>query len=626
VAGLLVNVRPDGLRPEGIPEGTSSAFEVLGGGSRTRSEAIGESTVAHDRSGRWTVVFDGSLFDRTSLTRSMDDYGRQPRTKDAELVAEAVGAWGVEAALLRISWDGNLVAWDRLTGEVFASRDRFGTRPLYYAHTSRGGLVLADALRAFPRFGFAEPDRAALLFSTYLLETTPRTFLLGVSATQPGTIIRFRAGRRPLVTRWWRTIDHVERIGSDRAIVEEGLRERVLDAVRRRIPPSGAFATSLSGGLDSSVIAAVVDLVLRERGQDPRRQVLHHQSFAGSPQDESRFARSVADYLGLPLVDTAITPREEIHHLHASVLDFEGDHYMPLTVWCHFRRIARTDLGFSFEGLGADSLFAGAVNVEREIRQAALRQGRLLRWAQHVREAPFREALKGDLMATLGPNVIAAAARRARSRHGVVGGCLRALTRSRRTARLPAGLLEEVEEVEWALAEREADVAREADGLDPINRNLYRRLHLSSTPADSRNFWRLASAHGVVPLNPFLDPRVVTFAFGVPGHMKLAEGWTKLILRQAFAPLLPDDIVWRRDKLGFTAPMIEWTSVALREVMVAAAREGLRLPDGESERVAHAIVRADRADDITALRRLWPSVQRSILLSGFHGDIQQRNT
>jgi asparagine synthetase B (glutamine-hydrolysing) len=145
---------------------------------------------------------------------------------------------------------------------------------------------------------------------------------------------------------------------------------------------------------------------------------------------------------------------------------------------------------------------------------------------------------------------------------------------------------------------------------------LYQKFHL--WPADVPNFQRIAASHGVVLLNPVMDWRVAVTAFELPDSAKLGDGWTKRILRDAFAPLLPEAVVRRRDKLGFTAPMLDWTARGLRTVMVQAARDGLVSSSGGPDlALSEAILAADVRDDVLALRRSWPLVQRSMLVTRF---------
>ena len=546
-------------------------------------ETVSAPTFGQDPTGRWHVGFLGLRFGASETARP-----------DCIDIAAAVARLGIDAAQLGLNGDWNLIAWDEVEQVLIISRDRFGTRELFHVDLPGGAVAVADSLRTLIALGIDEPDVAALHFSSYLLRTTTRTAIRGVASVPPGCSVRFFPGSQHRTSRWWRTVDHVETM-SDHGSDSDALRELLLDAVAIRIPESGPVATSLSGGLDSSAVAALVDAVLRDRGDDRERQRLHHQGFAGSPQDETGWARQVAQHLGLEFIDTSVRIEDVTRLLPDSIRDFEGDHYLPVALWSHFRAVGQAS-SVSFEGLAADSLYAGSSKIPVGLRRDALRRGRLLRWSSFVsddRASVFAE----DLRSVFGPEALRNALRPA----------LRAV-RARR------GLSEGIAEVESLIAERRREVELESRELAPINRALYLSTHMTSLPTEIRNFWRVATAHRVTLLNPFLDWRVVTSAFAMTESAKIGDGWSKRILRDVAAPFLPSEVVWRRDKMGFTAPMLEWTAAALRSVMVDAA--GGASSRWITEGLAARIIRAEAADDVRELRRLWPLVQRELWIGG----------
>jgi asparagine synthase (glutamine-hydrolysing) len=621
-------VSPDRLTAVFRAEGsTRSDVDRQVGTGLLQAVAIGAgATFAAESSDRWWIAFDGAAHNRDELRRELRAVGRRPGPGDASLVAEAFGQWGPVGALSRINGEWGIVAWDDATRELVLCRDRFGSSSLFYAVTGAGTVVVGDTLRLFPAAGFEDLDRATFLYSNYLWETTSHTPLKGVRSVPPGTLVRIGAGCAPQVLRWWRTIDHIGPRLSSSASTTGALRELVLESVRVRLPQTESFATSVSGGLDSSVIAVAIDRVLREQGDDPGRQNLHHQSYVGSPQDELRYAQAVADRLGLPLFDTGVDASTIVQHLTRAILAFEGDHFMPLSVWWHFHQIHDRGFQQSFEGLMADSLFAGTNKARDELRRAALFRGRFLRWGalasepvgdgSAVRVRGLGHRLGDDLRDGLSRHSLSQFMRRQRYRNGAAGWLIGPLADlSRRTSR-DSSLRDEVEALESAISEREAEIAEESVDLPPLDRILYRYAHMNAFPPDARNFRRLATDHDVSLVCPFMDPRLVTFAYTLPEESKIGGGWSKRVLRDAFADVLPSEVVWRRRKLGFTAPMLAWTAEVLAQVMIERVTSELWSSDGDRSVVARRVLDAGASGDILSLRRLWPQVQQEMLVKG----------
>jgi asparagine synthase (glutamine-hydrolysing) len=100
-----------------------------------------------------------------------------------------------------------------------------------------------------------------------------------------------------------------------------------------------------------------------------------------------------------------------------------------------------------------------------------------------------------------------------------------------------------------------------------LNRSLYRSFHATVLPAILRNFDRMSMAHGVEVRMPFMDWRLVTFAFSLPAESKIGGGFTKRVLRHALRDVLPPAIRDRKDKIGFNAPMVDWFRGPMREWM-----------------------------------------------------------
>jgi asparagine synthase (glutamine-hydrolysing) len=105
-------------------------------------------------------------------------------------------------------------------------------------------------------------------------------------------------------------------------------------------------------------------------------------------------------------------------------------------------------------------------------------------------------------------------------------------------------------------------------GLDAMTRQLYRSTHETVLPTLLRNYDRYSMASGVEIRMPFLDDRLVTFAFALPWTSKLRNGYSKAIIRDAVAPFVPRDIAYRKTKIGFNSPVVDWMKGPMREFLL----------------------------------------------------------
>ena len=103
------------------------------------------------------------------------------------------------------------------------------------------------------------------------------------------------------------------------------------------------------------------------------------------------------------------------------------------------------------------------------------------------------------------------------------------------------------------------------DEMDYLNRVLYDDTHCSILPTLLRNYDRYSMANGVEIRMPFMDHRIVELAFSIGWNSKVRNGWTKAIVRDAMAPFLPERVAYRKDKIGFNTPILEWISGDLKE-------------------------------------------------------------
>ncbi len=211
--------------------------------------------------GRYTLVFNGAIYNHLELRPELESTGWAFRTRcDTEVLLAALATWGAKA-LPRLRGMFAFALWDGFENSLFAARDPFGIKPLYFA-ISEGRLVLASEVTALLRSGACTEDLDISSVADYLAwfaVPAPSTIYKGISSLQPGESLRFRAGKLEIGEYWsFRSISDGNAECRSRSQFVEGLREKLEDSIAAHVladVPVGAF---LSGGLDSAVIAGLM--------------------------------------------------------------------------------------------------------------------------------------------------------------------------------------------------------------------------------------------------------------------------------------------------------------------------------------------------------------------------------
>jgi asparagine synthase (glutamine-hydrolysing) len=478
------------------------------------------------------LVFNGEIYNYVELREELRGAGHDFVTEgDGEVLLHAWAQWG-EGALDRLNGMFALALWDDAHGRLTLATDPFAEKPLFHVRTAAGLAFASDvrALRALdPALG--APDQTALgdFVAIGAMPALPATFFGSVSRLPGAHLATWQDGDLR-VRRYWDPRRVAVPHSVDDAAAE--LRRRMTESVRLRLRSDVAVGTSLSGGVDSAVIAALVGDLAPEGARHAFTA-----TFAGFERDEWGYAQEIAEAARVQR-HHAVRPAgaELLDDLTLLVRDQE-EPFPGTSIYAQWRvmRAAReAGVTVMLDGQGADELFAGYPMV-------------------------FGEAL-----AASGPRAVARALRRApRSTAAELATALgtaygpRALARWHRRRALASpyaagGLVE-------AAAAR-ADPPPEiwpADG-DLLRRQLLRQAFRTVLPDLLRFADRDSMAHSVEVRLPFLDRAVAEFAWSLPPRLLHADGVSKALLRHAFRGTVPDAVLDRRDKVGYETPQARW--------------------------------------------------------------------
>lgn len=502
------------------------------------------------------VVTNGEIYNYREIKRELERAGHSFRTNsDTEVVAHAYDRWGLNF-LDRLDGMFALALFDSASKRLVLARDRFGEKPLYYTIVN-GLLIFASELTSL----LAHPETPRELdpraLSTYLaLEYVPAPgcIMAGVAKLEPGTALVLDAGHARTIRYWQLEAGRAETPQPYREAVDK-LKNLLDAAVRSRLVSDVPLGVFLSGGLDSSAVAAIA-----ARHGTPATFTI---GFEESSFDERSFASSVADRIGSVHHELVLDGDQmpDLVPKLGEILDEPlGDaSVVPTTLLSQF---ARRTVTVALGGDGGDELFAGypmhqAHRVAPIIRGLPSPALRLL--AGGVRRLPVSHAnfsfgfkastfLRGagvppplnhalwmssfaplEQESLLTPDVWAASGR------GMAAF--------------------EPLEIAWRLSEGAApgSRARHLDALTYLPGDILTKVDRASMSAS------------LEVRAPFLSPEVAEFAFSLPDryHMRGVRG--KRLLRDAVDDLLPNDVLGRPKK-GFGIPVGRWLNGSLREL------------------------------------------------------------
>ena len=517
-------------------------------------------------SGRYVIVFNGEVYNFAELRSELEIVGQKFRGhSDTEIMLAAFEEWGIEKAVPRFVGMFAFALWDRHTRTLTLGRDRLGEKPLYYGWQGETLLFGSElkALRAHPAF-MAEVDRNALaLLLRHNYIPAPYSIYQGISKLLPGCLLTVSLSQRnPRIAPYWSGKQAIEAgvthpfEGSESTAVS-ALEALLKDAVGQQMVadvPLGAF---LSGGVDSSTVVALM------QAQSSRPVKTFTIGFHEEGYDEAPHAKSVARHLGTEHTELYVMPKEAmsvIPRLPALYDEpFSDSSQIPTFL---VSELARRHVTVSLSGDGGDELFGGynryfwATNIWRRVG-----------WAPQ----PMRSALAGALMA-LPPSAW----------NGVFMSLSRFLPVGWRYAN-PGDKLHKLAEVLAVRTPEEiylglvshwkqptevvrgshepptvlTDPARWADLPDFEQRMMYLD-QMTYLPDDIlTKVDRAAMGVSLETRVPFLDHRVVEFAWSLPLSMKIRHGQGKWLLRQVLYRHVPKELM-ERPKMGFGVPIDMW--------------------------------------------------------------------
>lgn len=487
---------------------------------------------------RYTIIHNGEIYNYRELKQILAAKGyRFFSQSDTEVILAAYDLWK-EECLQHFNGMFAFAIWDEQQQKLFAARDRFGEKPFYYVHTTEG-LWFASEIKALFQAGFEKEYNGNLLLqyiSTGFVQDAMdpgATFFNNIKKLPARHYLEFSpASGECKVTPYFDIDKSYKYIDAGEAIYQ--FRNRFFQSVEIRLRSDVPVGTSLSGGIDSSSVVAAIHH-LKQTGNV---QKAFTASFPGFEKDEMKYASMVALKFGM-LQHFQVYPNEA--EMLLSLDTFLSHHDEPVSsssVYAQYRlyEIAgQHGVKVMLDGQGADEVLAG--------------YAKYIPWYLQELYSERSPQLSKELEA-FGPSITFSLKNKLAARFP----SLAAIRLEKKAIKKQTQLFFNKDFVE----ENRNKASIYKPVVRTLNDILYFDVFGGGLEELLRNADRNAMAHGIEVRLPFLDHELVQFIFSLSSSFKMHNGYTKYILREAMKDMLPKEIAWRKDKVGFEPPQQQW--------------------------------------------------------------------
>jgi asparagine synthase (glutamine-hydrolysing) len=566
----------------------------------------------HSADGRFVISYNGEVYSHLPIRAEIEATGHQFRGhSDTEVMLESFARYGIRATTERLIGMFAIAVWDRRERTLTLIRDRLGIKPIYWAKI--GGLFMfgseLKALRQHPGWTPRIKREAIASFMRHNYVPAPHTIYQDVYKLEPGTILTLTAGREPQLDKFWDArqvaVDGIRNpLDGDDATLIDCLEALLVDAVGKRMMadvPLGAF---LSGGIDSSTVAAL----MKAANAGPVKTFSI--GFEQAEFNEAPHAAAIARHLGTDHTELTVTSREALAVVPKLAEMFDEPFADSSQIPTHLvSAMTRKHVTVALSGDGGDELFSGynryqltqrswrvlslVPELAREVFAAGLTSLSPVRWNAVFGTLPrtLHRPQPGDKIHKLASVL----------RLNDADELYRRLVSHWEPSQITPGISES-RGMLW-------DKSVRTDFPDLLDRMQF--LDLATYLPDDilTKVDRASMAVALEARVPLLDHRVVELAWRLPHSVKIRGGVSKWLLRQVLYRHVPKALV-ERPKMGFGVPLGEWLRGPLREWAENLLSEK-RL--GESDFFDVAVIRRHWTEHLSGQRN-WQYLVWDVLM------------
>ena len=515
--------------------------------------------------GNFWIVFNGEIYNYLELKKELSSLGCEFRTEsDTEVILAAFRRWGRQC-LSKFNGMFSFCIYDKRQNRLFIARDRFGIKPLYFWN-SPGTFCVASEIKQFTCIpGFTPTANREKLFhfiNSSDFDYDRETLWKDVFEIEPGHFAELNLGSwkpgTPFKTEKWYELDFGKTIdiSFEDAVCE--FRNLLKDSIRLRLRADVPVGFLLSGGLDSSSLVGLSTQIPREANATLKT---FSSCYENSPVDERKFINEMLDFSKASSSLHFPKPQEVPENLDRIIWhnDIPVRHGSPVPHWLLYKHI-REDNDFRkviIEGQGGDEILGGYIDFCWSFIFELLMEGRIPSFSREF--SSFRAKDKFSLKIftrkfgrMMFPGAISYPANPAIVPENLIGN-----------AKIPA-----------------IPIRREQPSVKEMHRARMRILRYILHNVD-----RNSMSHSRETRVPFLDYRLAEFCISLPSQYKLSSGTTKRVLRSAVSGVVPEKIINRGDKQGYSSPMPSWLGKEISPFFKESIADATNLPFARKETV-----------------------------------------
>lgn len=516
----------------------------------------------------YSIIYNGEIYNYKELKQTLQQNGYVFATNsDTEIIPAAFDCWGVSCL---DSFDGMFAfaLWNNKTKEVFIARDRFGEKPLYYHadFLQRGRFeqfVFASEMKALWQIGIPKNLDGTMMLNYLTLGYTQNplkktaTFFSNILSLPPGHYLMINTNEARLQMKRWYKLEAIAlNLSSLENDLIENFQKLFATSVERRLRSDVNIGTSLSGGIDSSCVIAAIN-ACKEKNMH-WNNIGFTAAFPGFEKDELAFSKKVAEHFGMQqkVVEPSANDFAEhfvemMHHQEEPVQSSSA-----LTQYLVYKLAKENNTIVLLDGQGADEILAGYKKYSHWYLQQLFTRDT----TQFFKERKL--LLQNELLENWGWRNYAAAMFPEKAAQALQQKAIKEqnsnnyldkdfLFNYRNTDTLQKPVVKQLEDI------------------------LYYNSFITGLPELLRYADRNSMAHSREVRLPFLYHELVHFIFSLPSDYKIRNGFTKWILRKSMDQKLPQEIVWRKGKVGFEPPQKEWMQHKRVQEMIMESRKKL---------------------------------------------------
>ncbi len=548
------------------------------------------------------IIYNGEVYNHADYRETLEARGHVYQTHcDTETILHLYEEYG-DGCVEHLRGMFAFAIWDRKRRELFIARDRLGVKPLYYVHTADGSLYFASEIKALLEARAVKPELNFTAFSDYLANHATSgedTLFVNVKRLMPGHTLTWHDGEIR-INKYWDVsfVKSAQNGRSDRDYIAEWS-ELFRKSVELRLMADVPLGMFLSGGIDSSAIAAVMSTLVNE----PIKTF--SVAFAEREANELAYARLVSRAFKTDHHEVVIKPEQFFEALPELIWHEDEPLAHPSSVALYFvSELASRHVKVVLTGEGSDELMAGYARYRKTILNLALGERYHRMIPSSIRDmvrgqiaGMSRSKLRAKLQRTflnLSPDI-----------ESIYFDNFAVFPRSDQHQLLTRETIDRIGGIDPYAGVRR--VLSDTDAQSLLDRLLYADiktyLHELLMKQD-----QMSMAASVESRVPFLDHKLVEFTSALPERLKLNRWTTKYVLRQSMKGVLPEQIL-KRPKMGFPVPIGAWFRGAYAHVLEDYVLSSRAMDRGIfNPQFVRALVNEHKRGEANHSERLWSLV------------------